>query len=138
MEEVLWKACREGDAETVRLLLAYSCVDPSANNNAAICWAAHYDHVKVVRMLLDDDRVNALVTIPISTNACSRIIAADKHWGVEANREVYKQHLPELSRMYDAMISQCLTMAWLAKQVNTWSDIVLPWSDRVKAGFLSI
>ncbi len=38
-------------------------VDPSAENNFAVRWAAEQGHLAVVERLLDDDRVDAAVAI---------------------------------------------------------------------------
>ena len=42
----------------MRLLLADPRVDPSADNNYAIRWAAYNGHTEVVRLLLADPRVD--------------------------------------------------------------------------------
>jgi hypothetical protein len=44
----------------VRLLLSDPRVDPAANENWAIKWAARYGHTEVVRLLLSDERVDPI------------------------------------------------------------------------------
>ena len=130
--------CRE---EVVRVLLADPRVDPCACNNACLSWAARYNQVEIARMFLADPRVNEHAPkkgcIRGATKECALVFASNEHYGIGAHRELYVRYHPELVQQYDTMISQCLTMAWVASQLVSWSDIVLPWSDRVRAGFLS-
>jgi ankyrin repeat protein len=59
MSTPLITACRTGQTDVVRLLLAD--VDPSFNENAAICSASKHGHLDIVKMLLADPRVNPSV-----------------------------------------------------------------------------
>jgi len=92
-------------------------------------------------MFLADPRVNEHVPkkgcIRDATKECALVFASSEHYGIGAHRELYVKYHPKLVRKYDVMISQSLTMAWVASQLPPWSDIVLPWSDRVRAGVLS-
>jgi hypothetical protein len=132
---LLYAIFNSGSADIVRLFLAKTSVDPSVFDNYAIRWAAVNGHVETVRVLLKDNRVNAIDAIPWAKDNCARVLAADERFGIERERELYSKHHPDLVRQYDAMICQCLTMAWVAKQLRPWSDIVWPWSDRMKAGW---
>jgi ankyrin repeat protein len=58
MQEELYSACKNGHAEVVRAALADPRVNPTAQNNEAIRWAALFGHAEVVRALLADPRVN--------------------------------------------------------------------------------
>jgi hypothetical protein len=131
---LLYAIFNSGSADTVRLFLAKTSVDPSVFDNYAIRWAAVNGHVETTRVLLGDNRVNAIYAIPWAKGNCARVLAADERFGIERQRKLYSRHHPDLVLQYDAMISQCLTMAWVAKQLLPWSDIVQPLSDRLKAG----
>ena len=52
------RSCENGDYEEVKLLLADQRVDPRAQDNYAIQWAAFKGHHKVVKLLLADQRVD--------------------------------------------------------------------------------
>lgn len=143
--DVVCVAARSGRAELMRTLLADGRADPADWGNAAIRSAVFCDHVEVTRLLLADHRVDAGGAIPCAMRKCSYIFAADERFGIHHYRDLYTEHHPDLVRQYDAMISQCLTMAWLARGIregralakrlgHTWSDIVWPLSDRLKAG----
>lgn len=132
--DVLCVAARSGRADLMRTLLADGRADPADWGNAAIRSAVFCDHTEVTRLLLADRRVDAGGAIPCAMRKCSYVLAVDERFGIHHYRELYSEHHPDLVRQYDAMISQCLTMAWLAKRVVTWSDIVWPLSDRLKAG----
>jgi hypothetical protein len=54
---VIQQSCRMRFLKTTRLLLADDRVDPSADSNVALQYAAEYGHASVVELLLDDDRV---------------------------------------------------------------------------------
>jgi hypothetical protein len=73
MQHVLRFACRNGHVEVVKLLLADSRVDPSADNQLAIQWACEFQHVEVVKLLLADSRVDpsAYNQFPIR-NTCEK------------------------------------------------------------------
>ncbi len=51
------KACEEGDTNLVQLLISDG-VDPSASNNWAIKAASFHGHSEVVKLLLNDSRVD--------------------------------------------------------------------------------
>lgn len=141
---LLYAIFNSGSADIVRLFLAKTCVDPSVFDNYAIRWAAVNGHVETTRVLLKDNRVNAIDAIPWAKERCARVLVADERFGIHHYRDLYTEHHPDLVRQYDAMISQCLTMGWLARGIregsalakrlgHTWSDIVWPLSDRLKA-----
>lgn len=130
---LLYAIFNSGSADIVRLFLAKTSVDPSVFDNYAIRWAAVNGHVETTRVLLKDNRVNAIDAIPWAKERCARVLVVDERFGIHYYRDLYTEHHPNLVLQYDAMISQCLTTAWLTKQVPPWSDIVWPLSDRLKA-----
>jgi hypothetical protein len=56
--DALAEASENGHVEVVRLLLTDPRVDPSAQNNYAICGASENGYLKVVRLLVTDPRVD--------------------------------------------------------------------------------
>lgn len=132
--DVLCVAARSGRADLMGTLLADGRADPADWGNAAIRSAVFCDHTEVTRLLLADHRVDAGGAIPCAMRKCSYILAVDERFGIHIYRDVYTEHHPDIVRQYDAMISQCLTMGWIAKQVPPWSDIVWPLSDRMRVG----
>jgi len=55
-EEFIQLACKNGNAEVVRLLLADPRVDPTVSNEFAIRKAGQSDNADVVRLLLADSK----------------------------------------------------------------------------------
>jgi hypothetical protein len=53
-----YTAIRNNDFEKFGLLLKDPCVDPSANDDEALYWAARYGYEKIVALLLADPRVD--------------------------------------------------------------------------------
>jgi hypothetical protein len=131
----LFNASYYGNTELMRMLLADPRVDPSVDENSAIKWAAIRGHDQVMRMLLADPRVNPLGVIPRATSQCARILAGHPRWGFEANQEIYAKHRSGLLRKYKDVLAQCLAMAWVTKQLPTWSDMVQMLTERFRAGF---
>lgn len=127
-------AADAGHADVVRLLLADPRVDPSGHNNEAVWMAAAKGHEEVLRELLADDRVNALDAIKCAEKRCLCVLAIDKRFGVEQQRDEYMTYRPEIVQQYDIAVAQCYAMAWFAKQQNTWIDLVEPVAKRLKAG----
>jgi len=127
-------AAKYGHAEVVRLLLTDPRVDPSADNDYAIRWACRM-HVETTRVLLLDPRVNPFGAISWASPACARVLAAHSRRGIVQHRDLYATFHPKLTQEYDDMIARCVTMAWVAKQLCTWSDIVQPLEERWRAGF---
>jgi hypothetical protein len=132
--EPLCRAAREGHADVTRLLLSHHKVDPSANNNYAIIEAARRGHAAVVKLLLTDQRIGARRAIEVAKLKCARIFAAHERWGIESKRHVYARYHPQLVQEYDATLSRCFAMAWVAKQLPTWGDMVEPVAKRLKKG----
>lgn len=135
--EPLCRAAREGHADVTRLLLSHHKVDPSANNNYAIIEAARRGHAAVVKLLLTDQRIGARRAIEVAKLKCARIFAAHERWGIESKRHVYARYHPQLVQEYDATLSRCFAMAFVAKQLTTWSDMVEPVAKRLKKGMFS-
>lgn len=50
--------CKRNDYDIVKFLLDYNIVDPSIQDNQAICEAVWNNHYKLTNLLLKDDRVN--------------------------------------------------------------------------------
>lgn len=65
MEDLLKTAIRENNVVFVEVLLNF--VDPSFDSNWAICMASAYGHTEIVRLLLQDGRVEptAIANYPI-------------------------------------------------------------------------
>jgi hypothetical protein len=150
-------AASKNYVEVVRHFLADPRVDPSTENNWVVCVAAWDGSADVLELLLADPRVNATSAVPNARKNCVRLLAVDERFGIARNRDLYTKHHHLIVDQYDSMISQCLTMAWLARGIRTrdvsspqaatntsvalakrlgppWSDIVWPLSDRLKAG----
>ena len=53
----IW-ACKNNNPLLLEKLLKISKIDPSANNQCAIRWAAEYGHLQVVETLFQDPRVD--------------------------------------------------------------------------------
>ncbi len=132
--ESLFRAFAHGRTEVARVLLADPRIDASANNNSAIEWAVKHANVDLVRDLLADPRVNALGAVPWADRVCARVMAADERWGFEVHRDLYSKFHPQLVQEYDATLSRCFAMAFVAKQLTTWSDMVEPVAKRLKKG----
>ncbi len=135
--EPIWRAARSGHADVTRLLLSHHKVDPSAMNNCAIFEAARWAHTAVVRILLTDQRIDARRAIVSANIKCARILAADERWGIDSYRHLYARYHPQLVQEYDATLSRCFAMAFVAKQLTTWSDMVEPVAKRLKKGMFS-
>lgn len=58
MERQFLDACKTGDVEIVVTLLPL--LDPSFGNNLALRWASYEGQIDIVRLLLDDSRVDPL------------------------------------------------------------------------------
>jgi len=135
--EPIRHAARSGHADVTRLLLSHHKVDPSALNNNAIFEAARWAHTAAVKILLTDQRIDARRAIVSANIKCARVLAADERWGIESKRHLYARYHPQLVQEYDATLSQCYTMAFVAKQLPTWSDMVEPVAKRLKKGMFS-
>ena len=57
-QENFLNAVRQGGLPVISNLLRYEQIDPSANNNEAIQLASVYGHIDVVKLLLQDPRVD--------------------------------------------------------------------------------
>lgn len=123
-----------GHVDVVRLLLADPRVDPSGNKNDAVRSAAAYGHVEVLQELLADHRVNALRAIEDADERCVGVLAADERFGIEHHRDLYVRYHPDIVKKHSAAISQSYTLAFVAKQLPTWSDMVEPVAKRLKLG----
>lgn len=125
------------DCTIARLLLADPRVDPTQDDNSAIFWAAYYDVPDVLQVLLDDPRVDATGAIKHARGRSLRLLATHDHWGVRNYREIFERwHHPALVvAEYDAIISQCHAMGFVAKQLAIWESLVEPLADRLKASF---
>jgi hypothetical protein len=121
----------------VRMLLKDARVDPCACENACLHWAVRYNQTKILQMLLAESRVGGHELmencICWAWGECLCIFLLNDRFGVGIYRHLYIKYHPDLVLQYDAMISQCLTMAWVARQLPPWSDTVLPLSERLKA-----
>jgi hypothetical protein len=56
--DVIVAACRGGNSEIVRILLAYDSVDPSVNSDESLAEACASGNTEVVRLLLADPRID--------------------------------------------------------------------------------
>lgn len=130
---IVW-AAGGGHADVVRLLLTDPRVDPSGCKNDAVRSAAQYGHVEVLRALLADQRVDALHAIECADERCVGVLAADARFGIEQYRRLYVTHHTDFVQQYDAAVAKGYTMAFVAKQLPTWIDLVEPVAKRLKAG----
>jgi hypothetical protein len=128
-------AAYAGHEEIVRILLADPRVDPSDKDNYAAEWAARRGHAKILRMLLDDPRVNGFSSIHMAKRSCLGVLAADSRYGIIQSRDLYSRHHPSYVFTYDVMVARCIAMAWVAKQLLPWQDMVQPMTERWRAGF---
>jgi hypothetical protein len=130
------RATTEGHVEVVRVLLADSRIDPSSENNAAVRVAAREGYTEIIRLLLADNRVNALGAIEVATRDSARLLAEDERFGIEQQRDLYVYNHPALVKQFDFITAQGYATAFVAKQQNTWVDVVEPVAKRLKAGFI--
>ncbi len=128
-------ASYHGHEEIVRVLLKDPRVDPSDSDNRAVQWAADGGHTKTLRLLLDDPRVNGFSAIPRATRSCLGVLAADSRYHIVQHRDLYLCHYPLFVLAYDAMVTRCMAMAWVALQHPTWRDMIQPLTERWRAGF---
>lgn len=129
-------AIRERHVDVATCLVTHAHTDPTIDDQGAIFWAADYDLHAVVRVLLEDPRVEVNKdTIEHATGQSRKLLAAHDKWGVTSQRKLYEEYHSAIVQEYDAILAQALTMAWVAKQLPTWMDLVWPMSDRLKASF---
>jgi hypothetical protein len=160
MQKVFSRAVREGDAVTVRALLADPRVDPAANNNHAIRWASKNGRTEAVRALLADPRVDPTADINWAIREASfygragavRALLADprvdprvaiRHstwecariiasdW-IEQHYDLFQMYHPNIVQEYQARLRQCYAVAWVATQECGWIDVVEPVVKRLK------
>ena len=58
LSEIFVNNCRNGNLDCVKFLTKDSRVDPNSRNNLSIIWASNYGHLEVVKLLLQDHRIN--------------------------------------------------------------------------------
>ena len=133
---IMYEAIRQRMIEISLLLVTHPRFDPACDRHGAIFWAADYDVAEVVRVLLDDPRVDATGAIEQATGTSRLIMAAHDTWGICNHRALYEKWHPLIVEEYDAMLSRSYTMAFVAKQLPTWSDAVEPVAKRLKASFI--
>lgn len=109
--------------------------DPSVGDQFAIDLAICCCFAAAVRVFLDDPRVDVSdIIIPGAQGECARLLIS---WGIpRGRREIFEQHHPALVTEYDAIISQCHAMGFVAKQQRIWESLVEPLVDRLKASFI--
>lgn len=130
-------AMRNRHVNVALCLVTNPRTDPTLDDQGAIFWAADYNLPDVVRVLLEDPRVEVNKdTIEHATGQSRKLLAAHSKWGISRKRALYEIYHPKIVEEYDAILAQALTMAWLAEQVITWKDLVWPLSDRIKASFI--
>jgi hypothetical protein len=78
MQDEFVRCCYAGDAKRVRELLADARIDPTAQSNIALRWAAYNEHADVMRVLLADPRVSP------SAEQNSAIYSAVTYNGIDA------------------------------------------------------
>lgn len=122
-------------ADLMRLLIADPRFDPSSDQNFAVRWSASHGYLQVMRVLLADHRVDGSCALAGATHTCAHVLAGDPRFGIQNNWQFYNRMRPKLTQEYDDMLARCVTMAWVAKQLCTWSDIVQPLTERWRAGF---
>jgi hypothetical protein len=91
----------------------------------------------VLQALMEDPRVTLSMVIEHAAMNVTKRLITDVRWGFWANRGVYETYQPKavtwyLER-YTHAVSQAFAMAFFAKQLITWTDLVEPLSDRLKA-----
>lgn len=134
---IVAEAMRKRRVDIALCLVTHPRTDPTIDDQGAIFWAADYDLHAVVRVLLEDPRVEVNKdTIEHATGQSRKLLAAHSKWGILRKRALYEIYHPAVVREYDATFAQALTMAWVAEQVITWKDLVWPLSDRIKASFI--
>lgn len=134
---IVAEAMRKRRVDIALCLVTHPRTDPTIDDQGAIFWAADYNLQDVVRVLLEDPRVEVNKdTIEHATGQSRKLLAAHSKWGILRKRALYEIYHPAIVQEYDAILAQALTMAWLAEQVNTWKDLVWPLSDRIKAFFI--
>jgi hypothetical protein len=133
----LTAAIRTGRSTVALYLLKHPRTNPRIHDDSLVFWAAGCDLSEVLRVLLEDPRV--VVDESIIHRALGRsrrlLVAHDK-WGVSTQRKLYEKYYPAVVQEYDAILSQALTMAWVAEQLIAWKDLVWPLSDRMWAFFI--
>lgn len=133
---IVQEAIRHRDINVSLALVAHPRTDVTIDDQGAIFWAADYDVSEVVRVLLEDPRVNAMGAVEHAKGKSMRIMAAHDVWGIRNHRALYEKWHPLIVEEYDAMLSRSYTMAFVAKQLPTWSDTVEPVAKRLKASFI--
>ena len=58
LNQLFTNICREGNLDSVKLLIQDHRVDPSAQDNYSIIYASNNGHLEVVKLLLQDSRVD--------------------------------------------------------------------------------
>lgn len=130
-------AARARHIDVAMCLVTHPRTDPTIGERRAIFWATAYDLPEVVKVLLEDPRVVVdKDTIRYAAGKSRKPLVAHDKWGVSRQRELYEKYHSGIVQEYDAILARALTMAWVAKQLPTWGDLVWPMSDRLKASFI--
>jgi hypothetical protein len=131
-------ASERGNVGVVRALLEDRRTDPTVCNYACVHWATIFGYYQVVRILLDDNRVDTEAAVSRLLYPCARQLATDPKYGVRPRREMYQKFHPSILAEYDAMIAQCYSMGFVAKQLPPWESLVEPVVERMGAGRFSV
>lgn len=131
-------ASERGHVGVVRALLEDRRADPTVLRHECFYRASRFGFDQVVRLLLDDDRVDTEAAVARLQYPSARRIATDPKYGVRGRREIYEKFHPSILAEYDAMIDQCYSMGFVAKQLPPWESLVEPVVERMDAGCFSV
>jgi hypothetical protein len=122
----------------VKLLLLDKRVNPAAQENNAVYWAAKYGHCDVVELLLSDQRVDGTRAIqnPYVDNRAVHVLLEDERCGIRVNRDLFMQHHKKEVARYDELVKErtarICAVSWVMKVIgNGWGDLREPMEERM-------
>jgi len=145
---ITYEAIRRRHVDIGLMFITHPRTDVTLDDQGAIYWASDYNVAEVVRLLLEDPRVDATKAIECATGKSRRIMAAHDIWGIRNHRALHEKWHPEIVEEYDLVVSQGVTMAFVARGIRAsedarnvsvlppWSDTVEPMAKRLKASFI--
>jgi hypothetical protein len=120
----------------VKLLLQDKRVNPAAQENYAVYWAAQCGYCDVLEVLLSDSRVDGTVAIPRARSRAVHVFLEDERCGIRVNRELFLKHHKEEVAQYDELVKERMAricaMSWVMKMIGAgWGDLREPTEERM-------
>jgi hypothetical protein len=118
----------------VKLLLADNRVnvDPAAEYNSAVYYAAQIGHCELLEVLLADARVGGTRAIRRAHPRAVHVLLEDERCGIHVNRFLFLKHHEEALVRYEERTARICAVSWVMKMIgNGWGDLREPTEERM-------